>query len=125
MSTATMGDQSAATGLVTQIMSNPKGVEVWIVAAAFDDYAMAAANAAENLGVADKTCVVTCGGSNLIAQWDAGLQTAWRYTFFTAQSIYAEPICRPWSMMPVRHAEELWPEWSWSTIRATSSSSAD
>jgi len=113
MSTATMGDQSSATGLVTQIMSNPKGVEIWLVAAAFDDYAMAAANAADNLGLTDKVCAVTCGGSNLILQWDAGIQNAWRYTFFTAQSIYAEPIIAGlWSMMAGQAtADELWPEW--------------
>jgi hypothetical protein len=113
MSTATMGDQSAATGLVTQIMSNPKGVEIWLVAAAFDDYAMAAATAAENLGLTEKACAVTAGGSNLIAQWDAGIQNAWRYTFFTAQSIYAEPIIAGlWSMMTGQAtAEDLWPDW--------------
>ncbi|HHT17185.1 MAG TPA: substrate-binding domain-containing protein [Papillibacter sp.] len=106
-------DQTTAQNLATQIMSNPKGVEVWLVAGAFDDFAMGAANAAENLGLTDKTCAVTIGGSNLALQWDSGIQNAWRYALFTAQSIYAEPIIAGlWSMMAGQAAaEELWPEW--------------
>ena len=115
MSTASLADQTAAQNLVTQTMTNPPDgpVDIWLVAAAFDDYAMAAANAAQNLGLEEKTCAVTAGGSNLIVQWDSGIQNAWRYTFFTAQSIYAEPIIAGlWSMMAGQAGpEDLWPDW--------------
>jgi len=106
-------DQVTAQNLVTQIMSNPKGVEVWLISAAFDDFAMGAANAAENLGLTDKTCAVCIGGSNLALQWDSGVENAWRYAQFTAQSIYAEPIiCGLWALMSGQATPDtLWPEW--------------
>jgi len=106
-------DQVTAQSLVTQILSNPGGIEVWLIAAAFDDFAMGAANAAENLKMTDKTCVVAIGGSNLALQWDSGVETAWRYALFTAQSIYAEPIMAGlWAIMSGQATPDtLWPEW--------------
>jgi len=113
VSTAGAADQTAAQNLVTQYLSNPGDVEIWLIAAAFDDYAMGAANAAQNLGFTDKTCVACSGGSNLILQWDSGIRNAWRYALFTAQSLYAEPIISAlWAMMAGQAtADEIWPDW--------------
>ncbi|MDR0861372.1 MAG: substrate-binding domain-containing protein [Oscillospiraceae bacterium] len=106
-------DQVTAQNLVVQILSNPGDVEIWLVAGAIDDFAMGAANAAENLGITDKVCSVCIGGSSLPPQWDVGTFTSWRYAEFTAQSVYAEPlIAALWSMMAGQATrEELWPEW--------------
>jgi len=106
-------DQTTAQNLVTQILSNPGDIEVWLIACAFDDFAMGAANAAENLGMTDKVCAVAVGGSNLALQWDSGVENAWRYALFTAQSIYAEPIiCGLWALMSGQATPDtLWPDW--------------
>jgi ABC-type sugar transport system substrate-binding protein len=106
-------DQTTAQNLVTQVLSNPGDIEVWLIETMFDDIAMGAANAAQNLGMVDTTCVVTIGGSNIIEQWDAGVESAWRYAEFTAQNVYAEPIIASlWAMMAGQATPEtLFPEW--------------
>jgi ABC-type sugar transport system substrate-binding protein len=107
-------DQTTAQNLVTQIISNPGEIEIWLIATAVDDYSMGAANAVENLNMTDKACTVCSGGSNLVVQFDSGQNTAWRYALFTAQSIYAEPIIGAlWAFMS-GHAtpDTLWPEWA-------------
>jgi len=107
-------DQTTAQNLVTQILSNPGDIEVWLIATAVDDYSMGAANAAENLHLTDKTCTVCSGGSNLVVQMDNGQNTAWRYALFTAQSIYAEPIIGAlWSFMSGQATPDtLWTDWA-------------
>ncbi len=107
-------DQTTAQNLVTQILSNPGDIEVWLIATAVDDYSMGAANAAENLHLTDKTCTVCSGGSNLVVQIDNEQSTAWRYALFTAQSVYAEPIiCALWAFMSGQATPDtLWPDWA-------------
>jgi ABC-type sugar transport system substrate-binding protein len=107
-------DQTTAQNLVTQILSNPGEIEVWLIATAVDDYSMGAANAAENLHLTDKTCSVCSGGSNLVVQMDNGQSTAWRYALFTAQSVYAEPIIGAlWAFMSGQATPDtLWPDWA-------------
>lgn len=107
-------DQATAQSMTTQIITANTDIEVWLISAPYDDLAIGAANAVENLGLNDVSCVTCIGGSSLIVQWDAGVDNAWRYAQFTAQSIYAEPILAAlWAMMAgqVSSAEELWPDW--------------
>ena len=107
-------DQTTAQNLVTQILSNPGDIEVWLIGTAVDDYSMGAANAAENLHMTDKVCTVCSGGSNLVVQMDNGQETSWRYALFTAQSIYAEPIIGAlWAFMSGQSTfETIWTDWA-------------
>jgi len=113
MSAAGGFDAGTAAQLITQILTVPSDIEVWLMPCAVDDNAMGAAQAADLLGLTEKSCAACFGGSNLPVQWDAGIDNAWRYAEFTAQTIYAEPIiCALWAMMSGQaEPEEIWPEW--------------
>jgi len=85
----------------------------WLVMGLIDDFAQGAASILDQQGLTDGSCVVTFGGSNLIEQWRAGQQDAFRYALFTAQSLYAEPIfggvyafLNGWAT-----PESIWPSW--------------
>ena len=106
-------DQVTAQNLVTQYLSNPGDIEIWLIPAAFDDFSVGAANAAENLGITDTVCTVSIGGSSLIAQWDSGADTSWRYANFLAQTLYAEPLINAlWAYMSGQATPEtIWPDW--------------
>jgi hypothetical protein len=107
-------DQVGAANMVTQILSNPPAnIEVWLIATLFDDIAMGAAAAAQNLGMVDNVCVATSGGSSLVEQFDAGQYTAWRFAEFSAQNIYAEPIIGSlWAYMAGQATPDtVFPEW--------------
>ena len=99
--------------LVTQIMTTPNDIEVWLVPAAMDDFSMGAANAIDLLGLTDVSCSACFGGSSLPVQWDAGIDNAWRYAEFLAQTLYAEPIIASlWSLMAGQSTIEThWPQW--------------
>ena len=106
-------DQGTAQNLVTQILTAHTDMEVWLMPCAIDDNAMGAANAAELLGITDKSCAACFGGSNLPVQWDQGVDNSWRYAEFLAQTMFAEPIiCALWAFMTGQSKpDELWPQW--------------
>ena len=106
-------DQATAQQLTTQIISNNNDIEVWLIPAAMDDMSMGAANAVDQLGLTDKSCTACFGGSSLPVQWDQGVDNAWRYAEYLAQTMYAEPIiCAVWALMAGQATvETLWPQW--------------
>ena len=106
-------DQVTAQNLTTQIITANPNIEVWLVAANVDQYAMGAANAIENLNLIEQSAVACCGGSDLIQQWDSGVKNAWRAAYFTPQSIFAETgVCALWEYMAGHVTPEtIWPEW--------------
>ena len=68
-------------------------IKYWLICAFYDDYADGAVRAAEQAGIADTSVATTCGGTGLIAHWDAGEEdTAWKSAIFCAQTLFAEPI---------------------------------
>ena len=109
------GDFTSASGYdaVSPIISSHPDVEVWLVTAAIDDYALGSAQCLDDNGKADRSCVITCGGTGLQQQWDTGTQTCWRSALYTAQELYAEPIINSlYALMNgwVTH-DTLWPDW--------------
>jgi hypothetical protein len=106
-------DQVTAQNMTTQVVTGNPGIEVWLVPAAVDFYAMGAAQALENLGLADKSVIVCNGGSQLPLQLDSGKETAWRSALFTPQTMYSEPmIAQLWAYMAgLATAETIYPEW--------------
>ena len=113
MSASGAMDQATAGQLVTQILTTPNDMEVWLIPAAMDDMSMGAANAVDMLGLTEKSCSACFGGSSLPVQWDQGVDNCWRYAEFLAQTLYAEPIiCALWALMAGQTTPEtLWPEW--------------
>ena len=74
-----------------EFAANPE-IEYWLITACLDDYADGAIRAAEQAGI-DANCIATtCGGSGLIAHWDAGEESAWKSAVYCAQTLFAEPI---------------------------------
>jgi hypothetical protein len=106
-------DQTTAQNLTTQILSNPGGIEIWLIGTAVDDYSVGAANAADALHITAKVCTIAHGGISLPARWDAGMDDAWRAADFSSQSIYTEPIiCQLWAYMAGQATPEtIYPEW--------------
>ncbi|MDR1589735.1 MAG: hypothetical protein LBS51_06025 [Oscillospiraceae bacterium] len=106
-------DQVTAQNMTTQVVTGNPGIEVWLVPAAVDFYAMGAAQALENLGLAEKSEIVCNGGSQLPLQLDSGKETAWRSALFTPQTMYSEPmIAQLWAFMAgLATAETIYPEW--------------
>ena len=106
-------DAQTSQNLVTQIVSNEPQIKVWLIPCAFDDYAMGAANAAHNLGINDITCVVSNGGVQMAAQYDAGVDGAWRFSQASNGGIYVNFIMNAlWAQMAGQAtSEELYPEW--------------
>jgi ABC-type sugar transport system substrate-binding protein len=106
-------DQVTAQNMTTQVVTANPGIEVWLVPAAVDFYAMGAAQAFENLGFTDKSVIVCNGGSQLPLQLDSGKETAWRSALFTPQTMYAEPmIAQLWAFMAeLATPETIYPEW--------------
>ncbi|MDR2665011.1 MAG: hypothetical protein LBC21_01890 [Oscillospiraceae bacterium] len=106
-------DQVTAQNMTTQVVTANPSIEVWLVPAAVDFYAMGAAQALENIGLADKSVIVCNGGSQLPLQLDSGKETAWRSALFTPQTMYSEPmIAQLWAYMAgLATPETIYPEW--------------
>jgi ABC-type sugar transport system substrate-binding protein len=106
-------DSDTSRNLVMPLISTNNQFTHWLVVADFDDYAIGAAAALDSLGLTDKSCVVTIGGSGLVKQMDAGQETAWRYALYTAQTIYVEPIIGALYAYMAGYAtpENIWPQW--------------
>jgi ABC-type sugar transport system substrate-binding protein len=85
----------------------------WLVVGVIDDFAQGAANALENLGLAETACVVTVGGTMLRTAWDEGSSSAWRYAITTPNAIYGEPIFFALYAFMSGQAtpETIWPSW--------------
>ncbi len=85
----------------------------WLIFGVVDDFAQGAANALENLGFADNSCVATVGGSMLRTAWDEGRTSAWRYAYNTPNTIYGEPIFFALYAFMSGQAtpETIWPSW--------------
>ena len=58
------------------LTANPK-FDQWIIVSFQEDYASGACRAVEDLGLVDKTLLVSAGGENVIPEWDAGLTKPW------------------------------------------------
>jgi ABC-type sugar transport system substrate-binding protein len=109
------GDMSSESGYnaAAPIVSSNPDIEVWLVCACIDDYALGSAQCLADNDKADHAYVTTCGGTGLQLQWDQGTQTCWRSAIYTAQELYAEPIINSlYALMNgwITH-ETLWPEW--------------
>ncbi len=91
-STGSFNAQGGFDLAAAEFSSNPN-IKYWLICAFFDDYADGAVRAAEQAGIADNSVATTCGGTGLIAHWDAGeADSAWKSAIFCAQTLFAEPI---------------------------------
>lgn len=91
---ASTGSFSAEIGanLSTPAFASNPNIKYWLVCAAFDDFADGATAAAKQAGI-EKNCVITaCGGSSLIAHWDAGEDSCWKSAIYSAQVLFGEGI---------------------------------
>ena len=112
--TVTLGiTLDAATTLVTGILSTETQYSHWLCATLFDALATGAAAAFETVGLADNACVTSVGGDDLVTQWDSGVDSCWRFSMYTAQSVYAEPIVGALHAFLTGQAkpETIWPSW--------------
>ncbi len=112
--TVTLGmTLDAATTLVTGILSTETQYSHWLCATLYDALATGAAAAFETVGLADNACVTSVGGADQVTQWDSGVETCWRFSMYTAQSVYAEPIVGALYAFLTGQAtpETIWPSW--------------
>ncbi|MBR2737952.1 MAG: hypothetical protein IKD88_04495 [Lachnospiraceae bacterium] len=105
--------QQAAMDIVAPILTNNSSIRYWLIQGNMDDWAQGAATVMANAGLEETSCAVTFGGSNLEQQWDAGVQSCFRYALTSASAqyigtclgaCYAEQM--GWATM-----DELWPSW--------------
>jgi ABC-type sugar transport system substrate-binding protein len=103
----------AANTMVTSILSTETQYSHWLCATLYDDMAQGAAAAFETVGLGDVACVTTVGGDALVRQWDDGIESAWKFAMYTAQTIYAEPIIGAlYSWLKGESTPEtIWPSW--------------
>ena len=77
------------------ITANPQ-FETWIILSYQEDYASGACRAIEDLGLVERTMLVSAGGENVIPEWDAGLTKPWYascyFTGMDSASIIADAI---------------------------------
>ncbi len=106
-------DSNTAYVLSSAAFASDPDIQYWLICACIDDYANGAAQAAEAAGIDDRCVVVTCGGTPLMEQWDAGQESCWKAALYTDYALYSEPmICGLYAMMNGdATAETLWPEW--------------
>lgn len=106
-------DAETSYNLIAPMMSRNTKYEYWLIAGSQDDWCDGAARAAESMGKADKTVVISMGGTGLIAHWDAGEDSCWKAAIFTAQPIYSEPIFMALYdfMNGTATPETIWPDW--------------
>jgi ABC-type sugar transport system substrate-binding protein len=99
--------------LTEQTIAEYPEYKYWLVCAIFDDFAQGAALALAESGLTDNACVATIGGDSLRAQWDAGMQDAWRFAYTVPNGIYLEPIFFAlYAFMSGQAAPEtIWPSW--------------
>lgn len=113
IATATNPDQTAAQNLATQFMSNPGGIEVWLVVSPADLYAVGAANAAELMNSTDRVCSACFGGVAMPSRFDAGIEDAWRFAFYTPHALTGETlVSQLWAYMHgLATPDDLYQEW--------------
>ena len=106
-------DTDTASQLTSAMLAAQPQFEYWLISAANDDLAMGAAAAVETFGLTDNTAAVSCGGSGLQVQFDAGVQTAWRSANFSPNVIFAEGVLGAlYAFMSGRATPEtIWPSW--------------
>ncbi len=111
---ATVGDftEDGGFNLARPAFAARPDIKYWLVCAFMDDYASGAALAAKELGLEDNCVVIDCGGSELIGQWDGGVETSWKAAVYAAQMLFVEPmICGLYAMMDGQATPEtLWPD---------------
>jgi serine/threonine protein kinase len=106
---------SAAYTLTAQTVSGHSEYKYWLVCAVLDDFALGAAQAFDDSGLTDNACVasVLSDGITLYAQWDSGVQSAWRFAYTIPYTIYSEPIFFAlYSFMSGQATPDtIWPSW--------------
>ena len=106
-------DSSTAYQESGAILPTQPNIKYWLIVGTVDDFADGAVTAAVDAGI--ENCVaISMGSPGLVAQWDAGEQTAWKASLSSIGVIYAEPIfCGLYAqVIGQATAEELWvPEW--------------
>ncbi|MDR2486638.1 MAG: substrate-binding domain-containing protein [Clostridiales Family XIII bacterium] len=106
-------DMNTAQELAQTAISTDTKHKYYLVSALLDDFAQGVSAALDSLGLTDKSCAVAIGGSAAIRQWDAGQKDAWQYAFFTAPTVYAEPIVGAIYAFMAGYAnyDTIWPQW--------------
>jgi ABC-type sugar transport system substrate-binding protein len=106
-------DADTTYNLISPMMAKNAQYDYWLIAGSQDDWCDGAARAAESMGKADKSVVITMGGTGLIAHWDANEDSCWKAAIFTAQPVYSEPIFMALYAFMNGDAtpESIWPEW--------------
>ena len=103
-----------ANNLVNSMIStNINKYKYWLVQGCFDDLALGAASAIDTLGLTDKSCIVSMGGSALVNQWDAGQKSAWRFALYSPQLIGTEQSLGALYAFLTNKAtpDTIWPSW--------------
>lgn len=87
--------------------------DLWLISALIEPYALGAAVTTTTLGIDDTACIVSTSASALIPQWDAGVENAWRYAWYSEPIMMNEPIIgavyaflNGWAT-----PETIWPQW--------------
>ena len=79
------------------VTANPQ-FETWVILSYQEDYASGACRAIEDLGLVDRTFLISAGGENVIPEWDAGLTKPWYaacyFTGMDSASIIADAVDR-------------------------------
>ena len=106
-------DQATIQNLVTQTISANPNYKVYLCSGCIDYWAIGAANAIENLGLNDISCVVSAGGSNMREYLDAGIHNAWRFAYYGPSATFTEfPMAALWAYCAgLATPETIWPEW--------------
>jgi len=109
----TFFDADSSREVVSKILAENPGITYWLVFAEIDDMAIGAAEALEAAGLTDTSFVSAFGGTPLLQQWEAGIQTAWKSAQFLPQVIYTEPIFGALYAFMNGYAtpESIYPEW--------------
>jgi ABC-type sugar transport system substrate-binding protein len=106
-------DADTARNLVQPAMSTNSQFTHWMIVAVHEDYAIGASAAVDSLDLTDESIIVDMGGSGLVKIFDAGVEDAWRFADYTAQTIYLEPIMGAMYAFMAGYAtpNNIWPQW--------------
>lgn len=92
--------EDTAYSLTANILAANPSIKYWLICPFFDDYAIGADRAVTDKGLASQSVVTSCGGANLINNWDQGKNSCWKSAVYTPTAFYAEPmICGLYALM--------------------------
>ncbi|MDR1821886.1 MAG: substrate-binding domain-containing protein [Oscillospiraceae bacterium] len=104
-------NSEGAFDLVSAYLStNASKFDYWFIGSATDEFAIGAARAVEQLGLADKAIISAIMGGSVIEEWNAGTATPWKSLITVPLVVLAEPmLCGLLAILDGRATyESLW-----------------